>query len=81
MEINKINENIKSIFSNPFSNSNIFNFDDKEDIKIDYSIEYSKQSTVSELTNDDSFEKEISDMGSMLKTNFIHRKRIRSKKK
>ncbi len=75
MEIN--NEFLKA-----FYNSNLCQFDFKDENRKEFDEENSKNSTNSQLTNDDSFEKRnISDEESTLKNDFINRKRIRNKKK
>ena len=71
---------INSEFLNAFSLSKFFDNDDKEDLIKEVSSEYSKKSTNSVLTNDDSFEREISDEEDVQKCEFISRKRIRKEK-
>lgn len=63
---------------NAFSYSNFFKCEDKEENKNIYYEENSKNSTISQLTNDDSFERDISDEEQVMKKDFIHRKRIRN---
>lgn len=66
---------------NAFSYSNFFNkCGDKEDVKNFDCEENSKNSTLSQLTNDDSFERNISDEEQAIKKEFINRKRIRNRK-
>ena len=67
-------------FIKAFSQSNFFNFnDDKDDFKKNNCEDDSKNSTNSQLTNDDSFEREISDEEDAITKDFVSRKRIRNK--
>lgn len=77
---NARNNEIYTDFINAFSQSNFFNFDDKEDCKKNNIEDNSKNSTNSQLTNDDSFEREISDEEIIIKKDFVKRKRIRKNK-
>lgn len=63
-----------------FSYVNFLKTEEKEDFKnIDYE-ENSKNSTLSQLTNDYTFERDISDEQQVIKKDFISRKRIRNRK-
>lgn len=79
---NARNNELYTDFINAFSQSNFFNLnDDKEDFKKNICEDNnSKNSTNSQLTNDDSFEREISDEENVIKKDFVNRKRIRNKK-
>lgn len=71
------NAEIYNDFMNAFSYTNFFKCEEKDDVKnIDYE-ENSKNSTISQLTNDDSFERDISDEEQIIKKEFISKKRIR----
>ena len=60
-----------------FSYSNFFKFEEKEDLKNIDNEANSKNSTISQLTNDDSFERNISYEEQLVKKEFINKKRIR----
>lgn len=77
---NARNYEIYTDFINAFSQSNFFNFDDKDVSKKNNIQDCSKNSTNSQLTNDDSFEREISDEEIIIKKDFVKRKRIRNNK-
>jgi len=57
-----------------FSYSNFFKFEEKEDLKNIDNGANSKNSTISQLTNDDSFERNISDEEQVVKKEFINKK-------
>jgi len=79
METERNNE-IYDDFMKAFSYVNFFKCEEKEDFKNIAYYENSKNSTISQLTNDDSFERDISDAEQEIKMEFISRKRIRKSK-